>query len=120
MKIVSFILIILPVLINVAFITLLERKVLRLSQYRLGPNKVRLIGILQPIADAVKLFRNQIIVTFSRNLSLFFISPLLRVFFVTLLWALAPLITNYHVYLYTRILILVIIRFGVYPLLLAG
>merc|ERR1711936_159243 len=76
-KIVSFVLIILPVLINVAFITLLERKVLRLSQFRLGPNKVRIIGILQPIADAVKLFRNQIIVTFSRNLSLFFISPIL-------------------------------------------
>ena len=119
-KIVSFVLIILPVLINVAFITLLERKVLRLSQFRLGPNKVRIIGILQPIADAVKLFRNQIIVTFSRNLSLFFISPILSVFFITLLWALAPLRTHYHVYLYTRILILVIISFGVYPLLLAG
>jgi NADH-quinone oxidoreductase subunit H len=117
---VSFLLIVLPVLINVAFITLLERKVLRLSQYRLGPNKVRIIGILQPIADAVKLFRNQIIVPFSRNLSLFFISPILRVFLILLLWALAPLRTHYHVYLYTGILILVIISFGVYPLLLAG
>lgn len=103
-----------------AFITLLERKVLRLSQYRLGPNKVRIIGLLQPISDAVKLFTNQIMVTFSRNLSLFFISPILAVFFITFLWALAPLKTFYHVYLYTGILILVIMRFGVYPLLLAG
>jgi len=119
-KIVSFVLIVLPVLVNVAFITLLERKVLRLSQYRLGPNKVRVLGILQPIADAVKLFRNQILTPFSRNLSLFFISPILRVFLIILLWALAPVRTNYQVYLYTRILILVIMSFGVYPLLLAG
>lgn len=44
------------VLINVAFFTLLERKILGLSQYRKGPNKVRYGGVLQPIADAVKLF----------------------------------------------------------------
>merc|ERR1712228_383455 len=107
-KIVSFVLIVLPVLVNVAFITLLERKVLRLSQYRLGPNKVRVLGILQPIADAVKLFRNQILTPFSRNLSLFFISPILRVFLIILLWALAPVRTNYQVYLYTRILIFLV------------
>merc|ERR1712193_304917 len=44
----------------------------------------------------------------------------LRVFLIILLWALAPVRTNYQVYLYTRILILVIMSFGVYPLLLAG
>lgn len=44
------------VLINVAFITLLERKILGYSQIRLGPNKPSLIGFLQPIRDAVKLF----------------------------------------------------------------
>ena len=103
-----------------AFITLLERKVLRYSQYRLGPNKVRIYGILQPIADAVKLFTNQYETLYSRNYMLYFLSPLIGVFLVLLLWSVEPLITNFHRFLYSIILILIIIRIGVYPLLLAG
>lgn len=48
-----------PILVNVAFLTLLERKVLGLSQARKGPNKVRVGGILQPVSDAVKLFSKE-------------------------------------------------------------
>jgi len=81
----SYILILVPILLNVAFITLLERKVLRYSQYRLGPNKVRVYGILQPIADAVKLFSNQYETLYSRNYTLYFLSPLIGVFLVLLL-----------------------------------
>lgn len=82
MKILNYLLILVPVLLNVAFITLLERKILGYSQYRLGPNKVSVIGILQPIADAVKLFSNQLERPFSRNHLLYFISPAIRVFLV--------------------------------------
>lgn len=52
-------LLILPVLIRVAFVTLLERKLLSLVGLRLGPNKVSLIGFLQPLGDAVKLANKQ-------------------------------------------------------------
>ena len=68
-----------------AFITLLERKILGYSQYRLGPNKVRVIGVLQPIADAVKLFSNQLESPFRSNYIIFFLSPIISVFFILLL-----------------------------------
>lgn len=55
----NFIVFVVPVLINVAFVTLLERKVLGLSQLRLGPNKVSVLGILQPFRDAIKLLTKQ-------------------------------------------------------------
>lgn len=49
-----------PFLVGIAFLTLLERKVLSLVGLRLGPNKVSIIGILQPIGDAGKLMNKQI------------------------------------------------------------
>jgi len=104
----------------VAFITLLERKILSYRQYRVGPDKVRVKGVLQPIADAVKLFSNQLESPFSRNYLLYFISPVIRVFFVITIWCTAPMLTGYHNFSYSIILIIIIIRFGVYPLLLAG
>lgn len=55
----KFFLIVIPGLISVAFITLLERKVLGIIGYRYGPNKVSLIGILQPLSDAIKLANKQ-------------------------------------------------------------
>ena len=107
-------------MLNVAFITLLERKILSYRQYRVGPNKVRFIGLLQPIADAVKLFSNQLESPFSRNYIVFFLSPIVRVFLVLVLWAIIPLIIGYHSFTYSMVIIIIVIRFGVYPLLLAG
>ena len=86
----------------------------------MGPSKVRVAGILQPIADAIKLFSNQLERPYSRNYMLFFLSPVVRVFLVLILWSSIPVTTGYHNFTYSIIIIVIVIRFGVYPLLIAG
>lgn len=85
----KFILVVLPVFIRVAFFTLLERKILRIVGFRLGPNKVRVLGILQPVGDAFKLFNKEI-----NNLSNYgsffhYLRALLSIIRAILLWNLA-------------------------------
>lgn len=62
-------------LVNIAFITLLERKILGFSQLRVGPNKPSIYGILQPVSDAIKLFSKEIIVNTSSHKLLFYFRP---------------------------------------------
>jgi NADH-quinone oxidoreductase subunit H len=70
---------------GVAFTTLLERKLLGLSQLRIGPNKVTLLGILQPVADGVKLLLKQLFITLRRQRLLFLIAPLLLIILFVLM-----------------------------------
>lgn len=68
------------VLIRIAFLTLLERKVLGYIQFRKGPNKLGLVGIVQPFSDAIKLFRKEYYLPEKSNFLYFLISPILRLF----------------------------------------
>lgn len=112
--------IIIPALIIVAFVTLIERKILGLAQYRKGPNKVSYAGLLQPIADAVKLFSNEWIKPFQRNLILFTFSPTIRLFLILCIWRFVPIKEREILLYFSAFLVLVMIRLGVYPLLLSG
>ena len=77
LEVLKFIIIIIPVLISVAYLTLAERKILGYSQNRKGPNVVGLYGLLQPLADGVKLFSKEIIIPNHVSMFLYFFSPIL-------------------------------------------
>src|SRR5580698_836016 len=82
--------IILPVLLAVAFFTVFERKILAAMQRRRGPNVVGIYGLLQAIADAIKLLSKETSIPSSSNLYIFIFSPIFTFLISMLCWSLVP------------------------------
>lgn len=82
------------VMCAVAFITYLERKILALFQLRKGPNTCGWNGILQPIADCIKLLNKQVLFPEKTDKILFVIAPLIPVFFQMMVFCLLPILDN--------------------------
>ena len=82
--------IVLPILLSVAFFTVLERKVLASMQRRRGPNFVGIYGLLQAIADALKLLSKETLIPSNSNFFLFILSPIFTFVISMLCWSLIP------------------------------
>lgn len=80
----SFLALILPVLISIAYLTLAERKVMGSMQQRFGPNTVGFFGLLQPLADGLKLLLKEAVIPTNSNTFSFIFAPILT-FFISLL-----------------------------------
>lgn len=122
LEIVKFLLIIIPVLISVAYLTLAERKILGYSQNRKGPNVIGIYGLLQPLADGIKLFSKEIIIPNHVNIFLYLFSPILALALSLLIWIIIPLGKN-NIILDLNLgimFILAISSINIYSIILSG
>jgi NADH-quinone oxidoreductase subunit H len=108
------------VLLSVAFFTLFERKVIGLFHNRLGPNKVSLFGLLQPLLDAFKLISKQKITPLRSNKLAYNFSPHLALFLSLFLWSTFPSSFFLFSLNYSFLMFFCISSFIVFSVLLAG
>jgi len=116
------ILIILPLIIAVAYMTFFERKVIAYIQVRRGPNRVGLFGILQPIADAIKMMTKELIVPSQANKPLYKLAPMITFVPAILAWAVIPfsdklVLANINIGL---LYVFAMTSMGVYGIIIAG
>ena len=119
---IEILLVVIPLFLIVAYTTYSERKIIGFMQERLGPNRVGPSGILQPIADVVKLLTKEVIIPSNANKGLFLSAPMIMLVPSLLVWSVIPLseffvIANINAGL---LFILALTSLSVYGVILAG
>ena len=115
-------LIVIPLILTVAYLTYAERKIIAAMQLRIGPNYVGPFGLLQPIADALKLLHKEPIIPAKANPVLFLLAPIITFTLSLLAWAVIPIGTDFVLAnINVGILYLFAISsLGVYGIIIAG
>src|SRR5665213_3632952 len=114
--------IVVPLLLAIAYLTYAERKVIAASQLRKGPNVVGWFGLLQPIADGLKLFLKETVVPSGANRVVFVLAPMLTFTLALVAWAVIPVdqgvvVANINVGI---LYLFAISSLGVYGIIMAG
>lgn len=116
------IVIVAPMMVAVAYLTYAERKVIGYMQVRIGPNRVGPLGLLQPLADGVKLLMKEVILPTKSSKGLFLLGPVLSIAPAMAAWAVIPftdhlVLANVNASL---LYIMAITSMGVYGVIVAG
>src|ERR1700709_147440 len=115
-------LLIVPALLSVAFVTIAERKTMASMQRRLGPNAVGYYGLLQAFADALKLLLKEYVAPTQANIILFFLGPMITLIFSLLGYLVVPFGSGLFVSDYSlgMLYMLAVSSLATYGILLAG
>lgn len=121
-SLIEILIIIIPILISVAFITIGERKTMGSMQRRVGPNYIGYYGLLQPFADALKLLFKETIIPNDANKILFYLGPIITLIFSLLGWAIIPFGEGLAIFDFNLAILysLAISSLAVYGILIAG